>query len=135
MVLYGNILPVSEVKAWFSRRRIEDPIRYDPKRGEYFEKVVPTEVLAWWIWVIVGLLMAFTGLALIYPNTLAFVHKICGAVIADYGETSGAAVRAAHLMGAVLVIVVGIVHAYASWVYKMIRSVITGERNEPIVEE
>ncbi len=132
----------AEVRAWFTGRHVSEPIRYDEDRGDYVEKVVPTEVLAWWLWFLLGAGIIVTGLALMFPEPLAQVHRLCAAVIPDNLQVQGAAAlvigtreavatRAAHFLLAAAVLVVLIVHAYAGWVYGMLRSIVFGYRDEP----
>ncbi len=123
----------AEVKAWFLNRRIEEPIRYDPARG-YEEKVVPTEVLAWWGWFVLGVAIVVSGLALVWPEQLVLVNRFWASLFADdFGGRLTSATRMAHFLAAALILVVLIIHAYAGYVFGMLRSIVFGDREEPVV--
>ncbi len=123
----------AEVKAWFLGRHLPEPIRYDPLRGDYDEKVVPTEVLAWWGWFALGVGIALTGLALVFPGQFVLVNRFLGALFTDdFGGRLAVATRMAHFLIASLILVVLIVHAYAGWAFRMLRSIVFGDRDEPV---
>lgn len=113
---------------------VGEPIRYDVKKGEYVEKIVPTEVVVWWTYVALGLTIGFTGLAMAFPGQFAFVYQISGALAAIFGGGPYAATRAIHRLAMFLILAVAILHAYAAWVFKMLRSITFGDRDEPVAE-
>lgn len=126
---------VAEAKAWLGvGLHVEEPIKYDAKKGEYVEKIVPTEVVVWWIYVVLGLIIGFTGLAMAFPEQFAIVYQIAGAFATVFGGGPYAMTRAIHLLAMFLVLTVAILHAYAAWVFRMLRSITFGDRDEPVVE-
>lgn len=126
---------IAEAKAWFGiGPHIEEPIRYNPRRGDYVEKIVPTEVVVWWIYVVFGLVLALTGLAMAFPEQFTFVYWITEALAGVLGGGPYAVMRATHRLAMFLVVTVVIMHIYAAWVFKMLRSITLGDRDEPIVE-
>jgi len=124
---------VEEIRAFLKGEKLPEPIRYDPRKGEYVEKTYPTEVLAWWLWVLIWFILATTGLALLFPSNFGLVNRFWHAVIADY-EKATEATRAAHYLTAIAVIVVVLIHGYLVILTGIWRSIIFGTREEPIVE-
>jgi len=126
---------VTETKAWLGvGPYVEEPIRHDTKKGEYVEKIVPTEVVVLWIYVVLGLVIGFTGLAMAFPEQFAFVFGISGVLAGIFGGGSYSVTRAIHLLAMFLILSVAILHAYSAWVFRMLRSVAFGDRDEPVVE-
>ncbi len=124
----------AEVKAWFLGKHVPEPIKYNPLKGDYEEKVVPTEVLAWWGWFVLGVGITLTGLALVFPEQFALVNRFWSAVfVDDFGGRLTVATRMAHFLIASLILVVLIIHAYAGWVFRMLRSIVFGDRDEPVI--
>ncbi len=132
----------AEIGAWFSGRHLSEPIRFNPSKGDYEEKVVPTEVLAWWGWFVVGLFIILTGLGLVFPEQMAWFNDIMEALLNIEGDvptalpavdglSAAAASRQLHLVFAGLSFLLMVIHAYAAYVYGMVRSIIFGYRDEP----
>ncbi len=123
----------AEVKAWLLGKHIPEPIKFDPQKGDYEEKVVPTEVLAWWGWFILGVAIILSGLALVFPEQFALVNRFWAAIfVDDFGGRATVATRMAHFLIAALIFVVFVIHAYAGWVFGMLRSIVFGDRDEPV---
>ncbi len=132
---YSLKFMIAEAKAWFGiGPHIEEPIRYDPKKGEYVERIVPTEAMVWWIYFALGLLIAITGLALAFPEKLSFVYQIASFLASIFGGGPYAVIRALHQLTALLILGVVILHAYAAWVFKMLHAITFGYRDEPLAE-
>ena len=132
---YSLRFMVAEARAWFGiGPHIEEPIRYDPKRREYVEKIVPTEAMVWWIYFALGVLIIITGAALAFPDKLAIVYDIAGYLSPLLGGGPYAVLRAIHRLVALLIFGVVILHAYAAWVFGMLRAITLGHRDEPVAE-
>jgi formate dehydrogenase subunit gamma len=127
---------IAEFKAWFGiGPHVKEPIRYDPKKGEYVEKVVPTVVIVWWTYVIIGLVIIITGLAMAFPTQFSAIYSLADAIGYPIAGVGGYAfIRAIHRLFMFLLVGVVILHAYAAWVFKALRSITLGDREEPIVE-
>ena len=126
---------IEEAKAWLGRGRVEEnPVRYDVKRGTYIEKIVPTETIVWWVYVALGLTVIITGLSMIFPHHFTIVYEVAGTIAGIVGGGPYSIIRAIHRFATFLTVAVVILHVYASWVFKMIQSIIFGVREEPIAE-
>ncbi len=124
---------VEEIRAFLRGEHLPEPIRYDPKRGEYVEKIYPTEVLAWWTWAILWTILATTGLALVFPETFGFINRFWHAVIASAPKAT-AATRTTHLVIAILVVAVVLIHAYLVIITGIWKGIVYGTREEPVLE-
>lgn len=123
----------AEAKAWFKGEHLPEPIRYNPEKGEYEEKIVPTEVLVWWAWIVLGLAIILSGLGLLFPEQFAYFNRFWAWLIQDdIGGRITVATRIAHFISAALILFLFILHVYASWVFKMLNSVVNGYRDEPV---
>jgi len=130
---YGFDFLVEEIRSFLRGQQVHSPIRYAPDKGEYIEKVIPSEVLAWWGWFLLWLIIGTTGLALLFPGRFGLVAKFWHFVMPDYGEAL-ASTRAVHFLAAVFIVVMALVHAYAAVVFGMWRSIFFGTREEPVAE-
>ena len=130
---YGIDYLFQEIRSFFTGAEIEDPIEYDVDRNMYREKVIPTEILAWWIWFITGVIIISSGLSLIYPDELMFIHKFWGFVIPDIGGEPMMSTRMIHLLSSGFALAVLIIHVYSSWIFGMVKSIIYGYRFEKAV--
>ena len=124
---------VEEIRAVLRGEPVQEPIRYDPKRGEYIEKIYPTEVLAWWGWALLWTLLAFTGLGLVFPDMFGFVNRFWHAILPDFGSAAAAS-RRVHLVASLLVVAMVLVHGYLVILTGVWRSMIWGTREEPVAE-
>ncbi len=122
----------AETKAWFLREHIDEPIRYDEKSGRHIEKVIPTEVLVWWVWFILGIAIVFSGLGLIFPEQLAYINAFWGYIFPEGFGGAAIATRIGHSIIAMMILFTAIFHGYAAWAYKMLRSIVFGDRDDPV---
>jgi len=125
---------IEEIRAFLKGQRMPEPIKYDPAKRDYIEKVIPTEVLAWWGWFLLWGIIGTSGLALLFPSTFGLVNRFWRFVLTDYGEAT-ASTRAVHFLTALLIIVLALIHAYAGLIFGMWRSIFFGVREEPIAEQ
>ncbi len=126
---------IFETKGWF---RIApgppEPMLYDAERKRYVEKLVPSVIVVFWAFVLLGLVLALTGVALAFPQQFSFVY-----VATDFigrtltGVTGLAFMLAFHRLATYLLVVLVAMHIYASFTFKLVRSMITGKRNETVL--
>ncbi|AGK62202.1 hypothetical protein Asulf_02249 [Archaeoglobus sulfaticallidus PM70-1] len=134
-IIYSLKFLLAETRAWFGGPHIEDPRAYDPKKGEYVEKIVPTQVMVWWGYFVLAVIIGFTGLAMAFKDFFSWVFAIGDAIGPIFGAESGYAfVRAVHLLFMYLFATVMIVHIYAVIIFGVLKSMFTGKREEKIVE-
>ena len=128
---YGIAFFGAEAKAWVGGPHVEDPRGYDPEKGEYVEKIIPTEVLVWWGYFALAMIMGFTGLT-IYFN-LDFIIRpldpVAKLLLVDDGYSL---LRIIHRLGMFVFGVMVMVHFYAVIIFGVIKSMFTGKRVEKI---
>lgn len=124
---------VEEIRALLRGEHLPEPVRYDPRRGEYVEKIYPTEVLAWWLWAVLWTIMATTGLGLLFPDTFGFVNRFWHAIVAGATRATVAS-RTVHLVVALVIVAVVAIHAYLVIATGIWKGIIYGKREEPVVE-
>jgi len=125
---------IAETKAWFGKGYVKDPRGYNPDREEYIEKIIPTEVMVWWIYFALALLMGVTGLAMYYR--LQPLIGFAASIAPVFGAYDGyALLRAVHLFGMYLFAVVVFMHVYAVIIFDVLPSMIMGRRKEKMVRE
>ena len=124
---------VHEVKCFIEGKHLPSPIRYDGEEKKYVEKIMPTEVLAWWGWFALWMVMAVSGLALLFPENFALVNRISHFFLPLY-ERSASATRFIHLSATTVIVLYVLIHAYASWVFGMVGSMVSGTNAEPVTE-
>jgi methanophenazine hydrogenase, cytochrome b subunit len=133
--VYSIKYVMAESKAWLKLGpKVAEPIKYDTSKHEYVEKIIPSVIMVFWIYVVLGLLLMFTGLALAFPASFGFVYTIVnpiGTLLVGFGGLSF--VLAIHLFAAEILIVVVMLHAYAVSVFKLVKPMITGKRMEKAV--
>ncbi|MFO7968039.1 MAG: cytochrome b/b6 domain-containing protein [Archaeoglobaceae archaeon] len=124
---------LSETRAWFGGEHVEDPRGWSIRSKEYIEKIIPTQVMVWWIYLILTILMGFTGLSMYYrfDSVVSFA--------ASFGPLFGIndgyfILRAAHTLGMYLFAIVLIMHVYAVAIFRVLTSMITGSREEKPIE-
>lgn len=123
---------VHEVKSFVSGKKVKSPVGYNSKDNKYVEKIVPTEVLAWWGWFGLWALMVLTGLGLLFPENFGIVNLLSFAIFPAFGKAT-AATRFIHLLASMGIVVYMMIHAYASWTFGMVGSMISGRSEEAIV--
>ncbi len=125
---------VEEIRAFLRGEHLPEPIRYDPRKGEYVEKIYPTEVLAWWTWALLWTIMALTGLGLVFPDTFGFVNRFWHAIVTS-ATRAPVASRTVHLVVALVMVVMVLVHGYLVIATGVWRGIVYGKREEPVVEQ
>ena len=123
---------VHEVTCVIGGKKVHSPVGYGLEEKKYVEKVVPTEVLAWWGWFALWLLMVLTGLALLFPDALGLVNRLCHALLPSF-RSATAATRVVHMVLSMVIVVYMLIHAFASWMFGMVGSMFSGKKDEPIV--
>ncbi|MFP3946924.1 MAG: cytochrome b/b6 domain-containing protein [Archaeoglobaceae archaeon] len=122
---------LAETKAWFGGEHVEDPRGYDSKSKKYVEKIVPTQVMVWWIYLVLTILMGVTGLSMFYR--FEPVLSFSGSIAPIFGSADGYTIlRAAHRLGMFLFATVMIMHVYAVIVFGVLKSMVTGNRKEKV---
>ncbi len=124
----------AETKAWFGKGHVKDPRGYNPDRKEYVEKIIPTEVIVWWVYFVLALFMGVTGLAMYYR--IQPLIDFAASIAPVFGAYDGyALLRAAHLFGMYLFAMVMFMHVYAVIIFDVLPSMITGRRRERVLRE
>ena len=125
---------LSETKGWFGfGRKPPNPVAYDTQRNEYAEKLVPSVIVVFWAFILLGIVLGLTGLALAFKQQFAFVY-----VVTDFvggaltGVTGVAFMLVLHRLATYLLILLVMMHIYASFIFKLVTSMITGKRNERV---
>jgi formate dehydrogenase subunit gamma len=127
---------IAETKAWFGvGPHVFEPIRFNLRNPGYDEKVIPTVVVVWWVYVILGLMLSVTGLAMVFPEQLAFIYQLANTIGHPITGVGGYAfIRAIHRLAMFLLVGVVVMHMYSAWVFKLLRSIVFGDREEPVIE-
>ena len=129
---YSVKFVVEEAVAWIKGGHVEDPRAYDPRRKEYVEKVIPSQVLVWWTYVALTAGIGLTGLALYNPETFRPLVNLASGPAALLGTSSLALIRFLHRFIMFLYIAVAILHAYAATIFDTLHSMIYGTRREKV---
>lgn len=129
---YGIKFFIAELRAWFNiGPHVEDPRGYDPKKKEYVEKIIPTEILVWWGYFALAIIMGITGISIYY--NLDFIYEafdgIARVLMIDDGYTL---FRIIHRLGMFIFGVIVLTHFYAVIIFGVIKSMFTGKRLEKI---
>jgi formate dehydrogenase subunit gamma len=126
---------VGEARAWFGLGgEVGEPIAYDLKRGEYREKIVPTEVIVWWVFVIFGLLLMLSGLEMAFSKIFSPLHYFFDVFKYIFGGGPYSIARSLHRLSLFILLGVFVLHVYAVIIFRMLRGIIFGDREEPVVE-
>lgn len=122
----------AETKGWFGTgSKPEEPIIYDARKKRYAEKIVPSVIVPFWVTVILGIELAVTGLALAYPAQFSFVYLLTDPIgSALTGVTGLVFLMAIHRLATLLLVVLVAMHIYATFVFKLVGSMLSGRRNE-----
>ncbi len=130
---YSIRFVTEEAVAWLKGSHVEDPRAYDPRRREYIEKIIPSQVLVWWTYLLLTAVIGLTGLALYDPNTFKPILDFANALSPLFGTENGYAfVRALHRFTMFLYAIVMITHAYAATIFGTLSSMIYGIRRERV---
>jgi cytochrome b subunit of formate dehydrogenase len=123
---------VHEVKSFISGKKVKSPVGYNRDEKKYVQKIVPTEVLAWWGWFSLWAIMVLTGLAMLFPENFGFINRLCFAILPAFSKAT-AATRFIHLFASMGIVIYMMIHAYASWTFGMVGSMISGNNEEPVI--
>jgi len=130
---YSIKFVIEEAAAWIRGSHVEDPRAYDPRRKEYVEKVIPSQVLVWWTYVALTVGIGLTGLALYDPETFKPIVNLADGLAAAFGTDGLALIRSLHRFIMFLYIAVALLHAYAATIFDTLYSMIYGTRREKVV--
>ena len=124
----------AESKAWFGRGPpIKEPIAYDAVKKQYKEKLIPSVIVVWWAFVVLGLVFILTGLALAFPIQFSIIYAIADPIGMALTSVGGFAfMLAVHRIATYLLVILVVMHVYASFLFKLVQSAIFGYRNEPV---
>ena len=76
----------------------------------------------------------FTGVMLAFPSQFFFLYYVTDPIGSFFTGVSGMPfVLAIHRFIADMLVVLVAVHIYAGFIFKLVKSVITGKRNEPVI--
>ena len=131
---YGIRFLLAETRAWFGGKHVEDPRAYDKESRKYREKIVPTQVMVWWSYLFLTILMGATGLTMYYRwDPLIDL----GAAIGTYFGASDGYIflRAVHRFGMFLFATEMFMHVYAVVIFGALKSMVTGIRKEKIAKD
>ena len=126
---------MKETKGWFGiAQKPANPIAYDTVSNEYTEKLVPSVIVVFWSFAILGVVLALTGLALAFPQQFGFVFTLTDLIGGPLtGVTGMAFMLTFHRLVTFALIALVMMHIYASFIFGLVSSMITGKRNERIV--
>jgi F420-nonreducing hydrogenase I cytochrome b subunit len=126
---------ISETKGWFGLApKPSEPMLYDAENRRYAEKLVPSVIVVFWSFVLLGLLLALTGLALAFPQQFSFVYLFTDFIGGTLtGVTGLAFMLTFHRLATYALVVLVAMHIYASFIFKLVGSMISGKRNEKIL--
>lgn len=113
----------------------EDRIKFDARRGQYVEKLIPSVIVVWWLYIAMGVVLTLTGLADAFPKTFAWEYALLNPIgLALTGVDGLPWILAVHRLMAVLLVCTVALHLYASILYKLVGSIVIGYRDEPVAE-
>jgi methanophenazine hydrogenase, cytochrome b subunit len=126
---------LKETKGWFGLAPPpSNPVAYDQEKGDYEEKMIPSVIVVFWAFALLGVVLALTGLALAFPETFWFVY-----IFTDFiggtltGVTGMSFMLTFHLLVTFALIMLVMMHVYASFLFRLVGSMITGKRKELLV--
>ena len=125
---------IAESKAWFGLGPpMKEPVAYNTTKKQYKEKLIPSVIVVWWAFVLLGLILILSGLALAFQTEFSFLYAIADPIgLALTGVGGFAFMLAVHRIATYLLVVLVVMHVYASFLFKLVQSVIFGYRNEPV---
>jgi len=125
---------LAESKPWFGLGPpMKEPIAYDTVRKRYKEKLIPSVIVVWWAFVVLGLVFILTGLALAFPIQFSIVYTIADPIGMALTSVGGFAfMLAVHRIATYLLVILVVMHVYASFLFKLVQSAIFGYRHEPV---
>lgn len=126
----------NETRAWFGIwPHMKEPIAYDAPNGKYKEKVIPSAIVVWWSFIVLGWVLVPTGLALAFPSQFFFIYAVVDSFgIALTGVGGYAFMVALHRLATVFLVILVFMHIYSTFLYKLVQSMISGYRHEPVAE-
>jgi formate dehydrogenase subunit gamma len=124
----------AETRAWFGLwPPMKESISYDQERKRYKEKLIPSAIVVWWAFVVLGWMLVPTGLAMAFPIQFSFLYSLLDPVgIALTGVGGYPFMVAVHRLATVLLLILVFMHIYTTFIYKLVRSAISGYRHEPV---
>jgi F420-nonreducing hydrogenase I cytochrome b subunit len=124
----------NETRAWFGLwPPMKESISYDAETKRYREKLIPSAIVVWWAFVLLGWVLVPTGLALAFPTQFAFIYSIVDPIgIAFTGVGGYAFMVAVHRLATVFLILLVFMHIYTTFIYRLVQSIILGYRREPV---
>jgi F420-nonreducing hydrogenase I cytochrome b subunit len=124
----------SETLGWFGIRPAPaNPISYDVEKADYAEKLVPSVIVVFWAFALLGIALALTGLALAFPQPFGFVYTITDLIGNTLTGVGGVAFMLTfHRLLTYALILLVMMHVYASFIFKLVTSMITGKRHEKV---
>jgi len=134
-VPYSLRFIIKETKGWFGLApKPANPIAYDTVNREYSEKLVPSVIVVFWSFAILGVVLALTGLALAFPQQFGFVFTLADLIGGPLtGVTGMAFMLTFHRLVTFALVALVMMHVYASFIFGLVGSMITGKKNERVV--
>jgi len=130
---YGCRYLYNEIKAWFGMGgHVHEPIRFDNDREDYIEKLVPTEIIVWWIFVFLGIIIMLTGLAMAFPQQFQPILQFFDIFKVILGGGGYSIARSLHTLSMFIILGIFLLHVYAVFLYRMVKGIILGTREEPV---
>jgi formate dehydrogenase subunit gamma len=125
---------LSETMGWFGiRPPPSNPVAYDAEKHEYREKLIPSVIIVFWSFALLGIALALTGLSLAFPGQFGFVYWVTDLIGGTLTGTTGTAFMLAfHRLLTYALILLVMMHIYASFIFGLVTSMITGKRNERV---
>ena len=125
---------IAETRAWFSvGPKVRNPIAIDGEKKEYVEKLVPSVIIVFWAFLLLGAALGLSGLALAYPVQFSFLYAILNPLGKLLTGVDGLAFMLVfHRLMTFILIALVAAHIYASFVFKLVTSMITGRRAEKV---
>jgi methanophenazine hydrogenase, cytochrome b subunit len=125
---------LSETLGWFAIRPPPvNPIAYDTEKHDYREKLVPSVIVVFWAFALLGIALALTGLSLAFPGQFGPVYWVANLLGSTLTGTTGVAFMLAfHRLLTYALVLLVMMHIYASFIFKLVTSMITGRRNEKV---